>query len=279
MDKFKIKHLMRIISLVAILIFFLPTFIVSCSDQTVSVSAVRLVGGVKYYGEYLINPQLWVLLLLALPVILLILWIANKATSLQMKNIITIVISAADIILWAVLSEKLSNWAEENLCGHSTTFWFGLNIVLLIIAIIIAIVMSILKISDEFSIRDIVARTDSEQLEAGFKNIAAGAASIAGGVAEIAKNAVDEDRWECPNCNEKMPGKAKFCSNCGEVRPPKPEPKLIEERTVQETELQQSTENEASLAKEPEFMFCEMCGSKLSPGTKFCGKCGNKVDE
>lgn len=56
------------------------------------------------------------------------------------------------------------------------------------------------------------------------------------------KAKVDE-KWECPNCQEKVEGK--FCSNCG--------------------------------TKKVDKKFCKECGNEIKKDSKFCSNCGNKI--
>ena len=45
------KNIIRVLSVIVTIIFFCPTFLVSCSGQTIDVSAMNVVGGIKSYGE------------------------------------------------------------------------------------------------------------------------------------------------------------------------------------------------------------------------------------
>lgn len=55
----------------------------------------------------------------------------------------------------------------------------------------------------------------------------------------------DTIRASCPQCNEPLPKKVKFCPNCGA-------------KVLQEDK-------------------CSKCGAKLQPGAKFCTECGQKT--
>lgn len=52
-----------------------------------------------------------------------------------------------------------------------------------------------------------------------------------------------ENKWECPNCKEKVEGD--FCSHCG--------------------------------TKRPEEKYCKHCGEKVQKDAKFCSKCGKEI--
>ncbi|RMF29194.1 MAG: zinc ribbon domain-containing protein [Chloroflexi bacterium] len=70
-------------------------------------------------------------------------------------------------------------------------------------------------------------------------------------VAEADREVLKEESWRegvratCPNCNAPLPGKVKFCPECGaRIQPQK---------------------------------HCTECGAPLLPGAKFCGECGARV--
>ncbi|MCR5667362.1 MAG: zinc ribbon domain-containing protein [Eubacterium sp.] len=248
MDKIKIKHIIQIISLVAIVVFFLPTFVVSCSGESISLSSVRLMIGINSDGYTLISPQVGIVVLLILPVLMLLLWLLKLNLDYKIKNILTLVFAAVDFVLWCVVAGAIRMMANQYYCQSHVTFWFVLNIILLIIAILIAIGLNLKKLNGEMDLTQlfgVVSATTStvvNELDLDIKSTPQGATP---------QNASEGAEWCCPNCGTQMRANAKFCLKCGTAKP------IVETK--------------------PAARFCPNCGTKAEEDAVFCENCGTKI--
>jgi DNA-directed RNA polymerase subunit RPC12/RpoP len=79
--------------------------------------------------------------------------------------------------------------------------------------------------------------------------------------------------WQCPNCQSRNPGPAKFCNGCGA-----PQPQDVEFEQPVESELITDAA-EIAKAKAGPDVHCPYCEGR-NPGTaKFCGSCGGDLSE
>ncbi|MCR5667366.1 MAG: zinc ribbon domain-containing protein [Eubacterium sp.] len=198
MNKIKLKHIIQIISLVAIVIFFLPTFVVSCSGESMKLSAMRLTIGVRSDGYTMVSPQLVCSCLIIIPVLLLLVWLIKFKLDHSTKNIITLVFSAVDVGMWCAVAAGVKHEAGQYYFQSRVTFWFVLNLILLFIALFLAICMNMKKLSGETSLTEL------------FGIISNTAPNT---------NAVDAGPWNCTNCGTMMKGQANFCYKCGAPKP------------------------------------------------------------
>jgi len=93
-----IKMVLRVLSLITLIIVFCPTFLVSCSEQSLDVSVMTVVNGVSMYGEEVVEPHPIAIICLLIPIIMLLLLFIKKFE--DRKNAIFVAIcSVADIVI------------------------------------------------------------------------------------------------------------------------------------------------------------------------------------
>lgn len=56
--KFDIKMVIRILGILCIVFVFCPSFLVSCSNDEINISAMTIVKGLNLYGEKIIDSSL-----------------------------------------------------------------------------------------------------------------------------------------------------------------------------------------------------------------------------
>lgn len=239
MKSIRVKHVIKFASIIIAILFFFPTFTVSCSGQNVNLSACKVMTGIRYEGETVTEPHLILALLLLLPVAIAVMWFVKGLVENKIKNIATLAISAVDIIVWIILSVRVKSAAEENYCSAKTAVLFWVNMILLLVVLVTAIMLVLGKLSDDSLITELAAT--SPRLADDHSSLA-----------------VSEGSWTCSNCHTVNAGKSNFCVGCGTKKPE--EPVVVEETKKEQT------------------MFCEECGTKLEPGAKFCYNCGNKIE-
>lgn len=140
-----IKNVLRVLSVICLVLVFCPAFLVSCSGETVNVSAMTAVGGVSMYGEKVVDPSPIMLLCLFIPIaILVLLFIKNIAD--KTNAAIIAACGVVDLIMWFVFRSKVKEIAEEALCDFKSTGWFVLNIISLVLIILLTAIVMISKL-------------------------------------------------------------------------------------------------------------------------------------
>lgn len=152
----KVKPMVtRVVKIICILLgcmFFMPAFTVSCSGKTVDVTPVHSVVG--YYGEssysgeaeVFSNPAPWILLLLAIPVVILIIW--NIISNDSRKKITLYSLSSTGIILyyiiWRAFEKRVYSVADEWSADVETQFGYTCTNILLVLLAVFVVAHAIL---------------------------------------------------------------------------------------------------------------------------------------
>lgn len=142
--KYTPRMIMKFLALLCIVFVFVPAFVVSCSGQKVSISAMNVVVGIREQGFTLVEPNPLLLVCLILPVITLIA-LCSKARTASKTGLCALICMAADGVVWLTFMLNVKAVAKENFCVAETTLWFYINM-LCIIAIVILSALSIRKI-------------------------------------------------------------------------------------------------------------------------------------
>lgn len=209
--KFTVKRVLRILSYFLTLFVFLPSFLVSCSSQTVEVNVFTAVGGVEMYGEKVVDPHPIMLLCLLLPITILILLYIKKFADKKNALIIS-VCAAVDLIMWFIFRSGVKKLAEENYCELKTTAWYYINIIFIItvIAISVMVVRSILQM-DEDLFAKIKGNNNTQKI----------LDDISTKITNISNNISKEDLTKenivgyCTQCGKPLTEGSKFCTYCG----------------------------------------------------------------
>jgi hypothetical protein len=127
-----LKNLIRLIALLVMVIFFMPTFLVSCSGQDIELSAARTMTGYNYQGEKVIESHLICVVFILLPIVILGIWFLKGIVTDKIKALITAVGALADIIMWFVFRSEVKETATQSGFSFSTTGWFAANLILLV---------------------------------------------------------------------------------------------------------------------------------------------------
>lgn len=128
-----IKKITKIVSLLLIVLFFMPLFTVSCSGQEIGFSAARLTTGYSYRGEEVIKAHIICSLLIVLPILVFVIWFIVKNS-----KIINVAIGGSgliDIILLISIIAKAKGQAEEMYMDFRTNFAFYLSMILNLVLI------------------------------------------------------------------------------------------------------------------------------------------------
>lgn len=126
-----LKNLIRLVALLVMVIFFMPTFLVSCSGKDLEVSAARTMTGYNFQGEKVIESHLICAIFILLPIIILGIWFLKGIVTDKIKALVTSVGALADIIMWIIFRSEVKKTATQSGFSFSTTGWFTVNLILL----------------------------------------------------------------------------------------------------------------------------------------------------
>ena len=143
---FTVKNVLRMLSLLVIIFVFCPSFLVSCSGQTVNVSVMTAVGGAKAYGETVSDPHPIMLICLIIPIIMLVVLFLKKMLD-NVTAMITLVSAAVDFVVWLFFRSSVKKFAEKNYCEFKTTGVYVFNSIVLILIILLTVMVVIKRLS------------------------------------------------------------------------------------------------------------------------------------
>lgn len=134
-----LKNLIRLVALLVMVIFFMPTFLVSCSGRDLEVSAARTMTGYNLQGEKVIEPHLICVVFILLPIIILGIWFLKGMVTDKVKALVTAVGALADIIMWIIFRSEVKKMAVQSGLSFSTTGWFAVNLISLIALFVVGV--------------------------------------------------------------------------------------------------------------------------------------------
>ncbi len=259
-----VKNVLRVLSLLVIIIFFVPTFLVSCSGQEVELSAYKAMVGVKVYGETVVEPYLVMILLLLLPIAMLAVLFMKKMSK-KITKIVLLSMPIVDLILWIIFSANTKAQAAENYCEFKVTAWFVINILCLLLFIILSTLMFIDVMDFETDILSVCTKDGIEELTYQISN------KIGLTKTKLSKGTdapKDQITGFCTNCGAGIKQGNEFCVKCG-VK--------ISSETIISDEKESKKQETISTQEEVKERYCINCGAKLDDDAVFCDSCGNKV--
>jgi hypothetical protein len=257
-----VKNVLRVLALLCIVGVFCPSFLVSCSGQTINVSAMTAVSGISTsYGSTIVEPHLIMLVCLLLPVAALVLLFLKQMEEKMSAGII-LVCSVIDFIIWIIFKSEVKKIAEENYCTVKTTPWYYINMVIfvLIILLTVLVVASILHLDSDLitsftgnekqRVLDQMSATVSQMTNTVSQiadNVASNVSGNAGGRPQRAK---EDTIGFCAKCGSPIPYGCKFCVSCGT---PVPESMIAEaeaaRKAAEEAEAARRAAEEAEAAR------------------------------
>lgn len=120
-------NVMRWLLFLCAVLFFCPSFFVSCSGKDVKVSAMTAVKGVSMYGDQVVDPHPVMLVCLLLPVAALALLYLKKFSD-QATAGLAAACMVVDFIVWLVFRSAVKKIADENYCDFRTSAWYAINL-------------------------------------------------------------------------------------------------------------------------------------------------------
>ncbi|MBR4671374.1 MAG: zinc ribbon domain-containing protein [Butyrivibrio sp.] len=213
------KNIIRVLSVIVIIIFFCPTFLVSCSGQTIDVSAMNVVGGIKSYGESVVKPQPLLLICLLLPIAIFVILFLNKKFTDDKAALITAICAAVDLIVWIIFRVQAKKAALKNYCTFKVTGWYVFNIIFLICIIALAVLVLFRVIHMQ---EDLVVRFRGSGAQDALNQMASAVKGLAENVsANVGNGGVPKEdiMGYCAKCGTPLIFGDKFCTSCGRPVP------------------------------------------------------------
>jgi len=242
-----VKNIIRVLSVIVTIIVFCPTFLVSCSGQTIDVSVMTAVGGLQSYGETVVEPHPVMLLALLLPVAILVVLFLKKLTD-NNAALVTAICGAADLVVWIAFRAGVKKAAEDNYCSFKATGWFTFNIILLVLIIVLSIlvVTKILQMQEDLIKRfsGAGAQNTLSQMSAAVSQMSNSVSQLAENVtANVNKNKIPKENiiGYCAKCGSPIVYDNRFCTSCGTPVP---------ESMIAEAEAARKAAEEARIAAE-----------------------------
>ena len=311
-----VRTILKGLSFLCAVLFFCPSFLVSCSGEKMSVNAMTGVVGVSDEFSTYADPHPILLICLIIPLIAFVALFIKKLG----KGIVKVLIAcmAVDLVIWLLFRSGAKTAAENWNCSFSTTIWFYLNIASQLLILILSLLVVLGRMQLDVKIADAVSKQNTNEA---IKNITNTVNRMSDTVSSMAKSAqnmahsmVANDQEYigfCQKCGTRIPYGNKFCVSCGT---PVPEDLIIEaeeakreaeeaakraaeeaarkeaeEAAVREVEEALKREREEAAREEVAVggnnasvsgneRFCTSCGAKIPANAKFCMECGAKVE-
>ena len=239
------KNIIRVLSVIVTIIFFCPTFLVSCSGQTIDVSAMNVVGGIKSYGESVVKPQPLLLICLLLPIAIFVILFLNKKFTDDKAALITAICAAVDLIVWIIFRVQAKKAALKNYCTFKVTGWYVFNIIFLICIIALAVLVLFRVIHMQ---EDLVVRFRGSGAQDALNQMASAVKGLAENVsANVGNGGVPKEdiMGYCAKCGTPLIFGDKFCTSCGRPVPEDIIAEAEEERRAAEEEARRAAEEAA----------------------------------
>jgi len=212
--------IIKVISLLLIVLFFVPLFTVSCQGQKYTFSAANLTKGFKYseyFGKTQAEPNIICSLLIIIPIIILMVsFIVKNKKKLYLINSICGIIDI--IILIAIIIKVRSNIKNRFISFVEFKVNIGFYLTLLLNLFIICLsIFELAGIARKNPILQNMSDTNLERIctNCGAQLQANYAYCVECGVKYEESNINNITNKFCINCGKILHADDKFCTNCG----------------------------------------------------------------
>lgn len=126
--KSNISTVIRILAVVLIACFLIPSFTVSCGAQHFGVSGVRLLTGTKINSELIMRANFGVLVLLCIPIGMIATWCVYRGNDVKDAALITMILAAIGFIGWLAVLAGMIIFTEKYNGDFGVTPVFALTL-------------------------------------------------------------------------------------------------------------------------------------------------------
>ena len=225
-----VKNVLRVVSVLCVIFFICPTFVVSCSGHDIDISAANTMVGIKYHGDTLTKAHPMLIFALLLPLAVAVMLCMKKWNNFQ------IVVGAAaagviDFIIWLVFKSQVKKAAEENGCGFKTTVFFFLNMLCIVIIVLLSALVLARNIDME---TDLVRLATGQETKIALNQVSDAVSKMSHSVSQMAStmaanvNNAGGNRQAagaadiigyCQQCGKPLTKDSRFCMSCGKPVP------------------------------------------------------------
>lgn len=215
-----VKNVIRFLAIICLIVFFCPTFLVSCSGKDWEIDAMTIVNGISYQGQTVTEPVPFLLICLAIPVCILVMTSIKKYLEKTRAMIIAIA-GVVDLFIWFIFKTKVKEYADANYCDFETTGWYLLNNISLILIIIISVLVLARFIQMDSEILPFFTGNKAQEA---LKQMTNSMNKMSNAVNQLSDNMLSNSDNNtsvrkvigyCPKCGNPLKSGALFCPSCG----------------------------------------------------------------
>lgn len=191
-----VQNIARVVAIIMVAFFFIPTFMVSCSGQEHYISASNVVTGLQNgSGHEVLEPHLGYAVLFIIPVIVAFFWLV--CSSGIANGVITLILDGINVLVWFVLKMQAEEYCREQYYEFECTGLYWINILMHILMFILCF----------YAIGTDAAKSINEQNKK--------QENLQRQIESISTSTVIKSPKTCSNCGTDNSMENKYCSNCG----------------------------------------------------------------
>ncbi len=277
MNKFlNLRNVIRISSVLLIIFYFIPSFMVSCGGVDVNISAMNSTFGIRANGELISPANPGMIMLLILPAAILVLYCLKKYLPAALTDRIQALIGVCAAGIVMIIELAFYNSVRAQAAGYAFKVLPGY---------VFTIIFTLLLISSFVPILVNLGTSDTP-LSQLFKSKSPGGQAPPPGQSAQSFAPVTPPAQEAPP----VPPEQGFTP----VTPPvqeTPQPAApvqeatqpVPEAPQQAAPVSETPQPAAPVQETPPVTsgaaprFCSNCGTPLTPGAKFCMQCGTQI--
>lgn len=207
---FTVKNIIRFLVLFCFIFVFCPMFTVSCSSIKVNLSATDAISGISVYGTKVADGHPIMLIVVLLPIAIAVMTFVKQIAD-KISAIVITACAGVDTVVWIVFRIVVKNAAEENGFKCSTSLWYFLNIIFLILIILITVMVLIKKINFDSDMKTFImgggVQNSLNEILATTRNLQNNQSAPVNPNVEII--------GYCSTCGKPIAITSKFCKGCG----------------------------------------------------------------
>lgn len=233
-----LRNVLRLCSVLLIIFFFIPSFMVSCSGANVEISAMNAMAGLSVEGQQVSAPSPLMVLALLLPAAILIFTFLGKVMKEKLTSILCLCMAGAHIVLYIIFMINVRNTAAQSMCTFRIRPGFILNVIFAGLAAVAAL----LPIIGVKGLDDCLAAP--------------------GGIRPAPKRPAQPRPPVPPQPYQQRP-----------PVPPQAQPPYQQPPQMQQPQQPQQPQ-QGYIQSNPGDKICYKCGNIIPAGQKFCARCG-----
>lgn len=206
-----VKNVLKVLSGLCILFYFIPVFFVSCAGQKIYVSGVKASFGLGDLDAY----PLTIFLLLFEIALLVMLFLKN--IPVMTAKIANLGLSVCDFIGWIIFYFFVKDKAEGSGAGFGTTAAYPITIILLILELVITILVMLNVFQNETNLIDFFTSDKMKNaVNTGLDKVSSAVNTASDGVASMFNSKPNGVvLGYCQTCGKPITLGNKFCMGCG----------------------------------------------------------------